>query len=64
MKIAKIYNGQEISVLWDEDSKKITYQLEDGTVEDADETADTIEEAIDDTYARYSIGWDLEFEEM
>lgn len=64
MKIARIYNEQAIAVLWDPDSKKILYQLEDGTIEDADEVADSIEEAVDDTYARYSIGWDLEFEEM
>lgn len=67
MKIATIYNNEidcTISVMWDADSKKITYQLEDGTIEDADETAETLQEAIDDTYARYYSGWDLEFEEI
>lgn len=67
MKIATIYNDEEhlnIEVHWDPKTGKITYYVEDGRVEDADETADTLQEAVDDTYDRYRYGWHLEFEEL
>lgn len=67
MKIATIYNDEErlnIEVHWDSETGKITYHIEDGRVEDAGETADTLQEAVDDTYDRYRYGWYLEFEEL
>ena len=68
MKIANIYNDFEdirMDVMWDLKSKEITYlNCETGEEWSSGETADTIEQAIDDTYARYCYGWDLKFEEL
>ena len=67
MKIATIYNDEEhlnIEVHWDPETGKITYHIEDGRVEDADEAAETLQKAVDDTYNRYRYGWHLEFEEL
>lgn len=68
MKIATIYNDIEdikMAVLWDEETGEITYRNEDtGEEWSSDEIADTLQEAIDDTYARYCYGWDLKFEEL
>lgn len=66
MKIATIYNDEErlsIEVHWDSKSGKITYHM-DGRVEDAGETAETLQKAVDDTYGRYRYGWYLEIEEL
>ena len=64
MKIASIYNDVEdihMDIMWDDESKQITYRnTETGEEWSSDESAETIQEAIDDTYARYSNGWDLE----
>lgn len=68
IKIANIYNDFEdieIDIFWDEDSKEIIYQNADTEEEwDAGETADTLNDAIDDTYDRYRYGWGLEINEI
>lgn len=68
MKIASIYNDIEdisMDVIWDPESKQISYRnTETGEEYSSDETAETLDEAIDDTYARYCYGWDLVFEEV
>lgn len=51
-----------LRVLWDPDDGAIWYEdaetLERWT---ADESADSLENAWDDTYLRYQYGWDLEY---
>lgn len=68
MKIASIYNNAEdirMNIMWNPETKEITYRnIETDEEWSSDESADTLEEAINDTYARYYIGWDLEFEEV
>lgn len=67
MKIATIYNDADdirMSIYWNETTGLITYKnVETGEEWDADETSETLQEAIEDTYARYCTGWDLEIEE-
>lgn len=67
MKIATIYNDADdirMSIYWNETTGLITYKnVETDEEWSADETAETLQEAIEDTYARYSTGWDLEIEE-
>lgn len=68
MKIASIYNDVEdvrMDIMWDEETKQITYRNTDtGEELSADESADTLQKAIDDTYSRYRYSWDLEFVEF
>lgn len=64
MTIATIYNDLEailIEVLWDAESGAITYRDTSGCEWSADESADTLEKAMSDTFDRYSTGWDLTF---
>lgn len=66
MKIATIYNDSVdmlIDVLYNPDSKEISYCLPSGEIENNNEYADSLENAISDTYARYYLGWGLEFVE-
>lgn len=68
MKIATIYNEIEdvhMDVMWDQETCNITYRNADtGEEWNSGESANTLQEAIDDTYGRYSIGWNLEIEEF
>ena len=65
MTIATIYNDFEnklIEVLWDVESGEITYRdTTSGAELSAGESADTLEQAMSDTYDRYGRGWDLTF---
>lgn len=66
MKIATIYNDSVdmlIDVLYNPDSKEISYCLPSGEIENNNEHADSLEDAISDTYKRYYFGWSLEFVE-
>lgn len=68
VKIATIYNdicNIKMSVNWNDETKLITYcNLQTGEEWDSDETADTLQDAIDDTYLRYCYGWGLVLEEI
>lgn len=61
--IATIYNDvtdSNINIIWDSEDHEITYRdIDSGEEWSADETAETLEKAIDDTYCRYNNGWDL-----
>ena len=68
MKIASIYNDIKdirMDVIWEPESKQISYRnIENGEECSSGESAETLNEAIDNTYARYCYGWDLVFEEV
>lgn len=67
IKIANIYNDYDnvnMDIYWNSKTKEITYKNVENEEEwSSDEFADTLQEAIDDIYAKYYSGWYLEFYE-
>ena len=68
IRIATIYCeciDSRAAVMWDDETKKITYHLlNSGEIEDSDEEAETLAQALSDTHGRYCPGWDLEWEDI